>query len=170
MLTKIQGDKFENHIYQASNNYTIDGMTLRRRKIEVKDAKPLKFSLPRMESVTLHFVKDLVIEKHSIKATGDKAFSQALIDSKLVEKLDTRLKDSELERNLLQCATKSYAMQIWREFEDIISTHKLDSGKGFGEVEAALEELKQRVAKTDVTAEAEKPADKKQKSGKANET
>ena len=110
-----------------------------KRQVEYKDYYPLRFG--DLDAV---FYKEVTRSEDKTVIVCDKSFTQALIDRKIVEKLDDRLSKLEIESNFLRRAVKSQAFKLVEVIEKLAETHELDKVKAY---EEAVEEAKQEIEK-----------------------
>ena len=115
-----------------------------KREVEYVDYYPLDFDLADVGIVDCVFYKEIKQSEDKITVVCDKGFMQALVDAKIVEKLDKRLNEIEIENNFLRKAMKSTAMQIVSLIEKQLETTVVDKAKSF---EKAIELTKKEVKK-----------------------
>jgi len=125
-----------------------------RKEVEYKDYYPLNFQLADYGIVDCVFYKEVQVNEDKITVVCDKGFMQALVDAKIVEKLDKRLNEIEIENNFLRKAMKSTAMQIVELIEKQLETTVVDKAKSF---EKAIELTKREIKKIETPKIEEKP-------------
>jgi len=127
---------------------------MKKQKVEYKDYYELKFG-----DLDAIFYKEKEETDDKIKIICDKHFMQALIDAEIVEKLDKRLSEMEIEVNFLRKAALARAMRIVDVFEEILETTVLDKAARDYEFKIAMEKAKEKVREMEKEFKAEKLAE-----------